>query len=158
NGADAASAAQARNAFAAIRKLSPDGGEKVSAALQKHYFNYNVRIVASEDLLSRLMYDSHSEQGPVVDNIMGAAVSGTQTTNTTVGVDLKPSAQVARWDLVLNGNVQSDTTGVTSEATVNTHGNHNFQARKEITFDGSRFTTAPATINVNAHNTTTGIG
>ncbi|MFO0919751.1 MAG: hypothetical protein U0872_15745 [Planctomycetaceae bacterium] len=155
--ADAAAAAAAREAFAAVRKSSPDGGDKISAALQKHYFNFNVRIVASENLISRLMYDSHTEQGQVVDNIMGAAVSGYQTTTTTVGVDLKPSNNSAKWDLILNGTVNSNTQGVTSEATVATQGNHNFQARKEISFDGSQFKTAPGTINVNAHNTTTGL-
>jgi len=53
--------------------------------------------------------------------------------------------------------VNSNTQGVTSEATVATQGNHNFQARKEISFDGAHFRTLPGTINVNAHNTTTGL-
>lgn len=152
-----AGAKQAREAFVALRKVAPDGGERIGAALQKHYFNYNIRIVTSENFLSKLLQDSRTEQGQVSDFILGAAVSGWQTTSTTVGVDVKPSRNDARWDLILTGNIQSTTTGVTSEATVNTQGNHTFRAVKEVRFDGTKFTTQPGTISVNANNTTTGL-
>lgn len=152
-----ASAAQARQAYSAIRKLAADGGDRLTAVLQKHYFNYNVRIVTSEEFLSRLLSDSRTEQGQVVDFILGANVGGWQTTSTNVAVDLKPSKNEARWDIVLTGTVQSNTQGVTSQATVYTLGNHSFRAAKEVRFNGTKFTTAPGTISVNANNTTTGV-
>lgn len=150
-------AGKARAAFAALCKVAPDGGDRMSAVLQKHIFNYNVRIFASEELLNRILSESRTEKGPVVDYVLGANVSGNQTTLTTVGLDLQPSAHSARFDLVLNGKINSNTVGVTSEATVYTLGNHTFVARKEINFNGVSFVTAPATIQVNPHNTTTGI-
>lgn len=150
-------ATKARAAFTAIRKVAPDAGERLSAVLQKYLFNYNTRIVASEEFLNRLMSDARTDKGPVVDNVLGAAVSGHQTTTTTVGVDLRPSPNTAKFDLALKGIIQSNTVGVTSEATVQTSGYHTFLAAKPITFDGQKFTTAPATIAVNPHNTTTGI-
>lgn len=152
-----ADAAKARQAYAEIRKLAGDGGDKLTAVLQAHYFNYNVRVVASEEFLGRLLYDSHTEQGQVSDYILEAAVSGWQTTNTSVQVDLKPAMTEARWDLILNGNINSNTTGVTNQATVYTAGNHTFRAAKEVRFDGSKFMTSPGTISVNPNNTTTGI-
>jgi hypothetical protein len=148
---------QARRAYSAIRKLAADGGDRLTAVLQKHYFNYNVRIVASEELLSRLLADSRTEHGQVVDFILGANVGGWQTTSTNVSVDLKPSRFDARWDIVLSGNVSSNTQGVTSQATIYTQGNHTFRAVKEVRFNGSKFTTLPGTISVNANNTTTGV-
>lgn len=150
-------ATKTRVAFAAIRKVAPDAGERLSAVLQKYLFNYNTRIVASEEFLNRLMSDARTEQGPVVDNVLGAAVTGRQTTQTTVGIDLRPSPNTAKFDLAVSGTIQSNTVGVTSEATVQTSGYHTFLAAKPVTFDGQRFSTGPATISVNPHNTTTGI-
>ncbi len=150
-------AAQARKAYSAIRKMSPDGGARLTRVLQKHYFNYNVRIVTSESFLSKLLSDSHTEQGQVSDFILGASVSGYQTTSTNVNIDLKPSLTDAKWVLNLTGNINSNTQGVTSQATVNTQGNHAFHAVKEVRFNGKRFATGPGTISVNANNTTTGI-
>src|SRR5262249_6001496 len=91
------------------------------------------------------------------DFILGANVGGYQTTHTTVGIDLKPSKYDARWDVVLSGNIQSNTQGVTSQATVYTNGNHTFRAAKEVSFDGTNFKTAPGTIDVNATNQTVGV-
>ena len=150
-------ATKTRVAFAAIRKVAPDAGERLSAVLQKYLFNYNTRIVASEEFLNRLMSDARTEQGQVVDNVLGAAVSGHQTTSTTVGIDLRPSPNMARFDLALSGTIQSNTVAVASQATVQTSGYHTFLAAKPVTFDGQKFTTSPATISVNPHNTTTGV-
>lgn len=150
-------AVKARAAFAAITKVAADGGDRLSNVLQKYVFNYNVRVIASEEFLNRLLADARTENGRVVDNVLGANVSGNQTTSTRVGVDLLPSGRTARFDLTLNGNIVSNTVGVTSEASVYTQGNHQFLARKEINFDGVKFVTSPASITVNPHNTTTGI-
>ena len=150
-------ATKTRVAFAAIRKVAPDAGERLSAVLQKYLFNYNTRIVATEEFLNRLMSDARTEQGPVVDNVLGAAVSGQQTTKTTVGIDLRASPNTAKFDLAVSGTIQSNTVGVTSQASVQTSGYHTFLAAKPVTFDGQKFSTGPATISVNPHNTTTGI-
>lgn len=150
-------AVKARAAFAAITKVAADGGDRLSNVLQRYVFNYNVRVIASEEFLNRLLADARTENGRVVDNVLGANVSGNQTTSTRVGVDLLPSGRTARFDLTLNGNIVSNTVGVTSEASVYTQGNHQFLARKEINFDGVKFVTSPASITVNPHNTTTGI-
>lgn len=149
--------AELRSAFARTRYVSADGGDRLAAALQKRLFNYNLRVLVTENFLNRIMSQNRSEAGPVVDFVLGANVSGNQITNTTVTVDLKPSSSTARFDLRLNGNINSNTAGVTPQATVYTQGNHTFTATKEINFDGLQFSTMPAVISVNPHNTTTGI-
>lgn len=150
-------AGKTRAALAAIEKLAADGGDRMENMLQRHVFNFNVRVVASEEFLNRLLSEARTERGPVVDYVLGANVSGNQTTATKVTIDLLPSNKTARFDLTLNGQIQSSTVGVTSEATVYTQGNHTFVAKKEVNFDGVKFATGPATINVFPHNTTTGI-
>ncbi len=146
----------ARKAFARIRELAPDGGDQIGDALRSHYFNYNLRIVASEKLLSKLIGEKRVDNGPVHDFILGAQVRGTQTTNTVVAIDLKASDSGIRFQLVLDGTTQSTTTGTTEQATIFTSGVHKFIAKKEVIFDGDKFATRPATISVSANNHTTG--
>ena len=150
-------AAQVRAAFSTIRLIAPDGGQKISMVLRSHLLNYNLRIVASEDFLNRLMSDSRVESGPVSDYILGASVSGQQSTTTSATVDLLPSQATLKFNLALSGHITSTTQGVTPQATVFTSGSHDFMATKEVQFNGTRFVTAPAEIRVTPHNTTTGI-
>lgn len=151
-----ADAAAVREALAAIRKQAVDGGDRIAAVIDQHYLNDNLRIIASEAFVSKLINDSRVEQGQVSDYVLGASVGGWQTTQTNVSANLKPATGAIRFDLQLNGTIQSNTAGSTDQATIYTSGYHTFQAAKEITFDGTHFRTAPATISVSANNTTTG--
>ncbi len=150
-------AAAVRKAFEAARKLTADGGNLLAQAMSTHYFNYNLRVVLSEGFLSRLIGEASSKQGPVDDFILGAKVDGTQTTTTTPGIDMKPSNNGVRFHLTLNGVTQSNTQGVTDQATVYTWGNHSFTAWKPISFDGNKFVTSPGDISVYPNNTTTDV-
>ena len=141
-------------ALGAIRALSLDDGERIDAALGPHYFNFNLRVVASEGLVNRLIGEERKEEGEVSDYILGADVSGDQTTTATVGVDLKESEDGALFDVTLTGVVQSNTRGVTDKATVYTQGTHYFWATKAVSFNGEIFATQPAEISVNANNNT----
>jgi hypothetical protein len=151
-----ASATAVRKAFDAVRPHAPDAGEKLGVALRDNYFNYNMRVVASEAYLNKFVGQSRVESGPVRDFILGADVHGNQTTQTTIRLDLVPSSNTAQFDLTAQGQVASSTLGYTDQATVATEGNHSFTAQKRIIFNGESFSTAPARIGVSAHNTTTG--
>jgi hypothetical protein len=139
-----------------LKTTAADGGAVVSSTLNDLVLGNNLAMVASEAFLSRMLSDSRVEQGQVRDFILGANVGGWQTTSTSVTVDVLPSTSAARFALVLNGSVSSNTAGATSDATIYTQGNHSFRAQKELTFDGLSFGTSPGTIAVNAQNTTTG--
>jgi hypothetical protein len=151
-----ASSETVRKAYDAVRGTSPDGGAAITSALRSNYFNYNLRVAVSEAFMSKLIGQSRDETGPVNDFILGADVSGMQTTHTDVSVDFVPSNRVAMFDIVARGAIASNTQGVTSQATIFTYGNHYFTASKRVGFDGQRFWTQPARINVSANNTTTG--
>lgn len=143
-----------RKAYDAVRASAPDGGERIAYALRTNYFNYNMRVVADETFLNRFVNQTRQESGGVVDCVLGADVEGCQTTVTDVSLDLKPSGNTAKFDILVHGNVNSNTTGTTSQATVWTYGNHYFTAAKEINFDGDRFWTTTARIGVQANNNT----
>lgn len=150
------SAAAARKAFDAVRPHAPDGGDKLGLSLRDNYFNYNLRVVASEAYLNKFVGQSRDESGPVRDFILGADVHGNQTTHTNISLNLIPSSNTAQFDLTANGQVATSTLGYTDQATISTQGNHSFTAVKRIVFNGEVFSTGPARIGVSAHNTTTG--
>lgn len=145
-----------RTALAEAQKHSPDHGDRIVSTVKNHYMNFNVRIVASEKFLNKMVAYAHSDNRPVDDWVLGAKVDGPQTTSGTVGIDLQPSANTIRFLMTFDGVTQSRTQGVTDQATIFTSGYHSFRATKEVSFDGDVFKTRPTGISVNANNTTTG--
>ncbi len=150
------SATAARDAYGDVRSLAADGGNHIADVLAGFYFNYNLRVVATESFLNKVAGYKHTDSGAVDDFVLGAKVDGNQSTTGTVGIDLKPNNQVIEFDMTFNGITQTNTQGVTDQATIFTSGYHTFGAQKAIQFDGDRFKTFPATMWVNANNTTTG--
>ncbi len=116
----------------------------------------NLRLTVSENFLNRLVARDETKPGEVRDFILGAQVSGRQTTATRVRLDLLPGAASARGTLVLNGTTQSATTGVTPQAMVDVASQQEFVAVKEIFFDGMQFSTRHAVVHVRAKNQTLG--
>ena len=149
-------ATNARAAYETLRGQAADDGKRIGDALSNHYFNFNLRIVASEKFLNKVVGYNHKDEGPVNDIILGARVSGSQTTNGRVGIDLRPNNDNVFFYMTFGGVTQSRTRGVTDEATIFTSGYHEFNASKGITFNGDKFSVADARISVNANNNTTG--
>lgn len=141
-----------REAFDELRKSAPEAAAKLEDLLRKNYFNYNLHAYVTEGFLNRAFMSQHTEQGGVVDFILGADVTGCQITNSTAGFDLQPMDNGVRFYITLQGNVTANTEGVTRQATVYTNSNHAFYATKEVTFDGENFSTQPAGINVYPNN------
>ncbi len=135
-----------------IEVASTDGGQLIAKVLDRHYQNFNFKVFISEDFINRLITKRHTEKGEVRDFILGANVSGSQTTTTRIGVDFKPRDDAALFDITLNGTTNSNTRGVTSEATIFTRGNHHIFGRKQIVFDGDTFETRKARVTVDANN------
>jgi len=128
-----------RHTFDDIRRLAPEASAPLTTAMRHEYLNYNLRIVADESLLQEVIHDTRMESGYINDMVAGAKVTGCQWTSTTVNMDLKPSADSVRFELLLSGTVRSNAKGKTHVATVFTNGRHCFNARKTIEFDGNQF-------------------
>jgi hypothetical protein len=141
----------------AVEKSAIDGGILIGHAVREHYMNYNLQIVASQELLNKLMSDQQTTNGQVNDFVMGANVTGNEQTTTDISVELRPGKNSANIDLILNGVTQSSTVGSTDQANIYTQGNHRWGAKKPLRFDGTTLTTEPATMTyVQPSNTTTG--
>ena len=150
-------AAVARRDYSALKSQYPAVLEAIRPVIMQEYFNYNIHMVLSEPMLSRLVSDRRSESGDVADCILGAWVTGCQVTDTDVIADIKPSRGRAQFNLIVNGRTVSDTQGRKSPATIYTRGNHRFTITKPTYFDGETFGTGQARMDVNARNQTVGI-
>ncbi len=141
----------------AAEKAAIDGGTLIGHAVREHYMNYNLQIVASRELLNKLLSDQQTTNGQVTDFVLGANVSGNEQTTTDISVELRPGSNTANLDLILNGVTQSNTVGSTDQANIYTQGYHRWGAKKPLRFDGTTLTTEPATMTyVQPSNTTTG--
>ncbi len=148
--------AKIRAAYSAIRAASADKGAAFSEAFRPAYFNYNLRFVGSEAFIGKFVAQRRNEAGNVDDCILGAKVDGYQCTAVDVSLDLIPSAGDVRFDINLNGSINSHTQGVKDPAVIFTEGNHQFFAQKRVIFDGDKFWTEGARIGVNPNNQTVG--
>ena len=106
-----------RTAWRSLRSRFPAASEIIRPVVNENYFNHNVHFTVSEDLLSRLISDYRTESGSIADCIMGAWVTGSQTTTVDVRADIRPSQNTAAFDLNVNGNTQSNTKAQKSPAT-----------------------------------------
>ncbi len=116
----------------------------------------NLRVSVSEEFLNRLVARDDVQPGPVRDNVLGADVTGRQTTTSRLVLDLRPSRDRAYAAFVLTGDVQMQVTGTTPQAMVDTAGQHHFVAVKDVFFDGRLLSTKHATVFVRARNQTVG--
>lgn len=148
-----AAAAQFRAALKELQARSP-AAEELTAAVQRHYFGYNLRLVITESFVQPFFSDFRSETGGVAEYILEAWVTGCQWTNTKVGVDLRPCDNGAKFVLTLDGDVVSSTQGEVTHATVFTKGTARFHAEKDVIFEGQTFYLCPSRISVNARNCT----
>ncbi|MEI8384280.1 MAG: hypothetical protein WCJ09_29505, partial [Planctomycetota bacterium] len=135
---------------------SPELATPVAVETRRTSGTGNLRLTVSEAFLNRVIAQERVEPGPVRDYILGAQVTGRQTTVSRVRLDLKPSNDKATAAFVLNGDVQTLTTGVTPQAMIDTAGQQQFLATKEVYFDGVQFSTRHATVFIRARNQTVG--
>ena len=153
----AATAEAARSRYRQLKESYPGAASVVRPVILDNYFNHNIHFTMSEVLLSRLVSDYRTDTGCIADCIMGAWVTGSQVTNVKVTADVKRSADRAQFNLVVNGNTQSNTTGRKQPATVYTRGNHFFTINKPVYIDGEHVTSSRGTISVDTNNTTLGV-
>lgn len=110
--------------------------------------NCNFAVRATEDFANRVIARCQTEDGPVRDCILGASVFGDQSTTTSTRLNFRPCASAARFELEVQGEVDSRTVGVTPQAQICTRGRHQFLLSKEIEFDGQLTRTRSPSVTV----------
>jgi hypothetical protein len=153
----AVEAEKARSAWRILRSRFPAAADLLRPVVNENYFNHNVHFTVSEELLSRLISDYRTESGRIADCIMGAWVTGSQTTSVNVVADILPSATAARFHLNVNGNTQSNTRAQKDPATIWTNGNHYFWINRAVTFDGRHIVADTASFSVDTNSRTVGL-
>lgn len=103
--------------------------------------NYNFGLAVTETLLNELAADIREEATSVCEQIVGANVTGSQTTRATTRIDCRRNAQTAQFDVVLQSLTNSNTIGRRPNAQVLTEGCHRADLVKPVFFDGQKFTT-----------------
>jgi hypothetical protein len=119
--------------------------------------DFNLHIVVTEEFLNRFIAREQVEPGPVHEQIQEVAVRGEQCTNTRLSLDLLPSLDKAHAQIVLDGDVQTRTTGYSDQAIVHSIGRQQFRATKDLFFDGEKLSTRHAVMSVNVQNHNVGI-
>jgi hypothetical protein len=153
----AVEAERARSAWRLLRSRFPAAADVLRPVVNENYFNHNVHFTVSEELLSRLISDYRTESGRIADCVMGAWVTGSQTTSVHVSADILPSSNTARFNLNVSGNTQSNTKAQKDPATVWTNGNHYFWMNRAVSFDGRHIIAQPASFNVDTNSRTVGL-
>ncbi len=145
-----------RSQWRFLRTRFPKTADVLWPAVSLNVMNHNVHVNISEGLLGRLISDYRTESGCVADFILGARVTGTQTTSVKVTADVTPSVDTAAFQLRLSGNTRSETAARKDPATVYTSGNHYFWIDKPFEFDGQRVTPGGSRFSVDTNSQTRG--
>lgn len=156
NGNASKHAARVRELYRGLKTTAPQALTALEPVFVRHYFNYNLHIVASEGLITKLVNEVRTESGSVADCILGAWVTGRQETDSTVTADIRPSSDRVALDLVVNGRTRTNTQGHKSPAIIYSRGNHTFTIRKNTYFDGETVSAAPARMSIRMNNRNTG--
>ena len=118
--------------------------------------NLHVRI--SSHLISAGAQQALDETGPITDNILGTAISGTAHTRGQIDGRPLESQNRAVVDLSLKGTTDTDTVGYNGPATIYSRGTTSIEGNKKIAIDASGFSSYPATATARTQTQITGIG
>ena len=151
------SATNVRIAYQNLRNIAGDNGARLSAAMRTNYFNYNLRVLASENFFSKFARTSRKEHTPIKEMMDAVTIYGNSWTSVVADVDFKPSPDVAKMVISLKGTVFNKTHGGTRKVEIYAQGNANFTALKPVTFDGRNFGVEPAQVSVKSNTCVTGV-
>jgi len=112
--------------------------------LETNYRNANIRFALSEKLLKRLLPGVSTSTDPVRDQILGIPTRGMSTTSTKVDVKLVPDGKRLRVALEASGQILANTHSTSGPATLYTHSDSSYLARKVVDLDLRGIRTWPA--------------
>ncbi|MBI2823103.1 MAG: hypothetical protein HYX69_00265 [Planctomycetia bacterium] len=122
----------------------PVAASELSVRLESNYRNANLRLTLSERLLKRLLPERSTTTDAVHDQVLGAPTRGTSTTSTQVDLKLVPSENKLRLALEATGQIFANTRSTSGPATLYTHSDSAYHARKLVDLDLHGIRTWPA--------------
>ena len=129
-------------------RQTPDLIQTIRSTSLERNFYANV----SAELLNAAMGRDVDETAPVRDVILGTRIYGTGRTAGRVAVELLPSEDRAKVQIVMNGTNVSDTVGYNGPVVIYANGTTELATRKQILIDSERLWTLPAQANAITHS------
>jgi hypothetical protein len=126
-------------------------------AIRNHYSSPNLFVEMSDRLFAIGVKQDVDETGPITDNILGTAISGTGHTVGHVDVKFVPNDQKAMFDTQLTGTTHTRTVGYNGPATISSEGTTQISGAKRIVIDANGFATYPATAAATTRTRITGV-
>jgi hypothetical protein len=118
--------------FSASRKA---GEERLGCELARQYRNANLRVVATRELLNRLLPQPQPALEPVNDTIVGVVARGQSTTSTRLAVRLFPAPDQIRFGIEAKGVVDSQTKSTAGPVTFFSQGESSYRVGKLVVID-----------------------
>ena len=121
-----------RRSLAGVAAASGDGAQHLVRAVGDHYRAPNVRIAVHRRLTERLLPATTVNSGPLEDFILGRRVHGTRTVEQSLGVRFTPDPDEIRLELVVSGEVTSQTVTDAGPVSLHSRGAAVFTVRKPV--------------------------
>ncbi|MEM6979960.1 MAG: hypothetical protein AAF539_09860 [Planctomycetota bacterium] len=120
------------DAFQSLRFTDQMPLVRVAKAIDVNYRNANVRTAISSALLDRLVPTLQPKREPLSKMVLGNRLVGETQTQTELDLELVPSDDTWRFNLVARGNVRADGRTSQSGVTIHTTADTMFDARTPI--------------------------
>lgn len=135
-------------AFQTLRFSTSLDAARVAKSIDVTYRNANVRTAISVDLLNRFLPDQPARTEPIRTTVLGNAVRGTSTVNSSLSLQLQPSPDAWQLALGTTGDVATRSHGGQSGVTVLSSGHNTFQAHTPLIIRPDGFRVGETSVNV----------
>ena len=125
---------------------------ELGEVIDLYYRNANVRLVASEDFMNRLLPTSRDQASRIDDYILGVPVWGNSLTHTKLQTRLIPDPHHIRIGMEVCGRVYSDTVASSRRVYMYNEGETGFLVRKLILIDHQGVRAKPSVVGAIGQN------
>lgn len=133
-------AATIMSALAAIRATSFSRAKDLGKAVGDHYLAPNVRVAVHQQFVERMLPEATVDSGPMQDFVLGRKVRGTRTVEQSTSVRFLPDPDEIRFELLVNGEVDSRTVTESGPVAIHTRGAASFTVRKPVSLSTAGLT------------------
>lgn len=140
-----AHAATITSALAAIKTTSFSRAKDLVKAVGDHYLAPNVRVAVHQQFVERMLPEATVDSGPMQDFVLGRKVRGTRTIEQSTSVRFLPDADEIRFELLVNGEVDSRTVTESGPVAIHSRGAATFTVRKPVSLSSAGLTFGNAT-------------
>lgn len=146
-----------RDQLEALAEVSPNAHAELAPLVQRHYGDFNLRVCLSESMVAKIIQRVNRQGKGINRCVLGARVTGQQSTTTNIASDIQPSSETARWLITGEGKTSTNTVGRRNPVTVKTLGEYDFALRRQMDFADGQIGYEKPTISVDSNSRTIGM-